>query len=71
MLNKEEMLADVASEIGIDLAELRMDVPLEDQGLDSLRLVTLVEQWRARGHEVDFFRVLGLSTLAEWEKELL
>ena len=45
---------------------LTPDTNLADAGLDSLRLIMLVEKWRAEGVTVDFQDILTRATLAEW-----
>lgn len=69
-LDKQRITADIAEGIGIEPSEVDPTTPLADQGLDSLRAVMVVENWRADGHEVDFNELMTLSTLDEWVKAL-
>jgi aryl carrier-like protein len=48
-LTEERMRADVAELLACDPAEIDADEDLLDRGLDSIRLMTLVERWRAAG----------------------
>lgn len=43
---------------------------LEDQGLDSVRMVDIVSLLRAEGFEVDFADLIDDSTLANWKNVL-
>jgi aryl carrier-like protein len=57
-----------------DLAELLHQRPEEvdlaenplHAGLDSLRIVTLVERWRAAGAEVSFVELAERTSFAQW-----
>ncbi|WP_309116665.1 phosphopantetheine-binding protein [Saccharothrix sp.] len=63
-----------AATIRADVAELLHRDPAENfdaedlfaAGLDSVRLMTLVERWREAGAEVDFVRLAERPTLGEW-----
>ncbi|MFE5947234.1 phosphopantetheine-binding protein [Streptomyces sp. NPDC056480] len=57
---------DVAAVLGVIPTAVAEDVPLHEQGLDSIRLMTLVEQWRARGAAVTFADLAERPTLNEW-----
>lgn len=48
-LPPDRIRADVAELLGCDPAEIAPDDNLRDLGLDSVRLMTLVERWRAEG----------------------
>lgn len=69
-LTAERLRNDTAGILGIDAAHLRTDQALTDQGLDSLRLMTLVESWRAKGAQVEFHQLFILPTLDDWIAEL-
>lgn len=69
-LSTERLHQDTAEILGVSTTQLRTDLPLTDQGLDSLRLMTLVESWRAEGAQVEFHQLFGLSTLDDWFTEL-
>ncbi|KJJ40982.1 Isochorismatase [Bacillus subtilis] len=60
------------------IAELLQETPeditdqedLLDRGLDSVRIMTLVEQWRREGAEVTFVELAERPTIEEWQKLL-
>ncbi|MFD7131635.1 phosphopantetheine-binding protein [Streptomyces sp. NPDC059894] len=59
-LSPDRIRADVAELLGCEPAEIAPDENLRDLGLDSVRLMTLVERWRAGGADT-----LELPDLAE------
>ncbi|UGT45483.1 phosphopantetheine-binding protein [Nocardia yamanashiensis] len=62
---------DVATALGVDPAELTLDTDLLDAGLDSVRIMSLVEKWRAAGHEhIDFPTLAGDPVLRSWLEAL-
>jgi len=65
-LTLERMRADVAEMLMVATDEVDLDEPVIDQGLDSIRLMELVERWRATGVEVSFVALAERPTLAEW-----
>ncbi|MFB7867568.1 phosphopantetheine-binding protein [Streptomyces sp. NPDC056069] len=65
-LSLGKLRLDVAAVLGVRPTAVAVDVPLHDQGLDSIRLMTLVEQWRARGAAVTFADLAERPTLNEW-----
>ncbi|AXB42809.1 phosphopantetheine-binding protein [Amycolatopsis albispora] len=48
-LTADQVRADVAGLLGCDEAELTPDADLLDLGLDSIRIMGLIERWRAAG----------------------
>ncbi|MEV6522219.1 phosphopantetheine-binding protein [Longispora sp. NPDC051575] len=46
------------------------DESLIDAGLDSIRLMSLMEVWRADGHHVTFLDLADQPTLAGWARLL-
>ncbi|PRQ12382.1 isochorismatase [Corynebacterium sp. 13CS0277] len=64
-MTPHELRSSVTSILGVD--DIDPTIPLTDQGLDSVRLITLVETWREQGTEVDFFTIASLPTLNDWE----
>ncbi|WP_367128669.1 phosphopantetheine-binding protein [Saccharothrix sp. HUAS TT1] len=48
-LTADRIRADVADLLGCDPAEVADDADLLDLGLDSMRIMSLVERWRAAG----------------------
>lgn len=55
--SREAVVADVAGVVGADPADLLLDDDLTDHGLDSVRLMTLLERWRTAGWHVEFATV--------------
>ncbi|MFG1923177.1 phosphopantetheine-binding protein [Cryptosporangium sp. NPDC048952] len=66
-LTTEQLIADVADVLYLDPAEVDYDVSLSDQGMDSVRLMELVERWRSAGVEqIDFITLAEDSRLGHW-----
>ena len=65
-MTETKIITDVAESLGVAPDTLTTDTNLADAGLDSLRLIMLVEKWRAEGVTVDFQDILTRATLAEW-----
>lgn len=59
-LTLEQLRSDVADCLGEDPADIPFDENLVDYGLDSVRIMTLLERWR-REHGVE----AGFADLAE------
>ena len=66
MLDRTTVLADTARILDIDVDELDPSASLVDQGLDSVRLMALVEQWRSAGIEVAFGDLASAPDLQRW-----
>ncbi|MFD7658827.1 phosphopantetheine-binding protein [Actinosynnema sp. NPDC059797] len=63
----ERVRADVADLLGIEPAELDADADLLDLGLDSMRIMSLVERWRAAGATgLEFADLAEDPRLARW-----
>lgn len=65
-LTLDRLRLDVAAVLGLPAEAVAVDVPLPEQGLDSIRLMTLAEQWRARGAAVTFADLAERPTLTAW-----
>ncbi|WP_336085073.1 phosphopantetheine-binding protein [Nocardia sp. SSK8] len=66
-MTDEQVIGDVAAVLGVDPAELATDTDLLDAGLDSVRIMSLVEKWRSAGHEdIDFPTLAGDPVLGSW-----
>ncbi|MFR9728259.1 phosphopantetheine-binding protein [Saccharopolyspora sp. MS10] len=65
-LTLRDVRADVAELLYEDPSELTDEEDLLDWGLDSVRIMSLVERWRARGVEITFADLAERTTLAEW-----
>ncbi|MFF0273318.1 phosphopantetheine-binding protein [Streptomyces sp. NPDC004330] len=63
---RERLTRDVADVLYVDPAEIEPDESLVEQGLDSIRLMTLVEGWRADGAGIGFVELAERPTLNAW-----
>lgn len=70
-LTLHQILADVADCLGEDLADIPVDENLVDYGLDSVRIMTLLEGWR-RDHGVtaDFADLAEKPAVEAWAELL-
>ncbi|MFD7098850.1 phosphopantetheine-binding protein [Streptomyces xanthophaeus] len=66
----DRLVRDVADVLYAEPAEVLVDESLLDQGLDSIRLMTLVERWRAEGAHVTFVDLAERPTLRAWAELL-
>ena len=72
-LTLERIRADVAEVLYLTPGEIEDDTHLIDQGLDSVRLMTLVERWRADGADIEFVDLADLAaepTVMRWSRLL-
>lgn len=70
-MTEAEVIADVATALGADPAELSADTDLLDAGLDSVRIMSLVEKWRSAGYaHIDFPSLAGDPVLGSWTELL-
>lgn len=65
-LSSHQVRADVAELLQVSLMELGEDENLLERGMDSIRLMSLVERWRNAGAEVTFVDLAERPTLTEW-----
>ncbi|MBB5953733.1 aryl carrier-like protein [Saccharothrix tamanrassetensis] len=66
-LSADQVRADVADLLGCDPAELAPDADLLDLGLDSVRIMGLVERWRAAGAtRLEFADLAEQPELGHW-----
>ncbi|RFS82988.1 isochorismatase [Actinomadura spongiicola] len=65
-LTPDRIRADVAEVLGVAPGDVADDVPVIDQGMDSIRLMTLVERWRAEGADIDLMDLAEQPTVARW-----
>lgn len=65
-LTLQQMRADIAALLHEDPEEVLLDDNLMDLGLDSLRVMSLLERWARQGVELDFSRIAERVTLAGW-----
>jgi bifunctional isochorismate lyase/aryl carrier protein len=69
-LTSELLRSYVADALGADAATLRDDEPLPEQGLDSIRLMAVVERLRAIGADITFTDLAEAPTLRQWANRL-
>ncbi|MFJ5631441.1 phosphopantetheine-binding protein [Streptomyces goshikiensis] len=65
-LTLDRLIQDVADVLYAEPGDISPDEDLLDQGLDSIRLMTLVERWRAEGARISFVDLAERPTLREW-----
>jgi aryl carrier-like protein len=66
-LSTEQLIADVADVLFLEPAEIDYELSLRDQGMDSVRLMDLVERWRTAGVDrIDFITLAEDSRLGHW-----
>lgn len=65
-LTEKAVRADIAELLHLLTDEVADDDNLFEYGLDSIRLLTLLERWRAHGVEVSFVELAEQPTLAHW-----
>lgn len=66
-VDRVTVIADIAAALGVEPGELTEDTNLFDAGLDSVRLMQLVEKWRTAGApEADFVTLAADPVLGLW-----
>jgi bifunctional isochorismate lyase/aryl carrier protein len=65
-LTLEGFRADLAEFLYQQPHELDLDESPLDAGLDSLRIVTLIERWREAGVDVTFVELAESTSFAQW-----
>ncbi|MFR9749935.1 phosphopantetheine-binding protein [Nocardia sp. 004] len=69
-LSRQHVITDIADVLYADPTELHPDTDLTDLGLDSIRLTTLVERWRAAGTRITFADLAEEPVLGLWLEQL-
>ena len=62
----DEVRSDIAEQLYLTPEEVSASEDLFADGLDSVRLLGLVERWRDRGAEITFADLAERPTLAAW-----
>ncbi|GAB05494.1 isochorismatase [Gordonia amarae] len=71
VLTRDQIVGDIAEVLEIAPGELEDDTNVLDMGLDSVRLMSLIERWRAQGaHRADVVILAGDPTIGAWVREL-
>ncbi|MEU4048228.1 phosphopantetheine-binding protein [Streptomyces olivaceus] len=58
--------ADLAECLFLDPGEVDLEGSPLDSGLDSLRIVTLLERWQAAGADISFVDLAERTSFAQW-----
>ncbi|WP_424889139.1 phosphopantetheine-binding protein [Streptomyces sp. XH2] len=70
-LSLDSVRLDVAAVLGEEPGDVSVDENLQDLGLDSIRVMTLVERWRAAGTAVEFAELIEATpTIRGWHAHL-
>lgn len=65
-ITEERVRADIAAVLGEPMQQIGVHENLLERGVDSIRLMSLMETWRADGAEVDFAVLVESPTVADW-----
>lgn len=65
-LTADELLREVAAILELPVSEVTAEDDLIDLGMDSVRLMTLVQRWQDRGVAVEFADLAERTELAAW-----
>ncbi|WP_030768529.1 MULTISPECIES: phosphopantetheine-binding protein [unclassified Streptomyces] len=66
----DRLVHDVADVLYTEPSDVSLEEDLLDQGLDSIRLMSLVEKWRAEGARISFVDLAERPTLRQWAELL-
>lgn len=70
-LTEEQIVADIAEILQLPESEIDTDTNVFDLGLDSVRLMTLIERWRAAGAvRADLVDLAADPVVASWVRLL-
>ncbi|NDZ96396.1 isochorismatase [Streptomyces sp. SID6673] len=70
-LSREGIIGDIAEILQIPVEEIGDDTNVLDIGLDSIRLMSLVERWRAAGAvKADLVALASDPIVGTWVREL-
>ncbi|WP_020495871.1 phosphopantetheine-binding protein [Sciscionella marina] len=70
-LSAEQLRAQVLDTLGLGTEEVGDTDDLLELGLDSIRLMSLVERWRADGADIGFVELTEDPTIAAWQRKLV
>lgn len=65
-LTRDRVLDELTEMLGTDARALAESQNMRDAGIDSIRIMSLVEQWQAVGARIDFLDLVERPTLGEW-----
>lgn len=63
---QDELRADVARLLEVNVDAITVHTSLFDIGLDSVRLMTLLEEWRGKGYVADLIELADVPTIEAW-----
>lgn len=67
MITRETVIGDIAAALDRPIDAVGDELNLLDEGLDSIRIMGLVERWRSAGAaEVDFPTLAADPTVGHW-----
>ncbi|OZF08444.1 phosphopantetheine-binding protein [Rhodococcoides fascians] len=67
IVSEAQALSDIADILYIEVSDLDIDVDLRDQGMDSVRIMELVQRWRSAGiADVDFISLAEDQRIEHW-----
>ncbi|MFW0794706.1 phosphopantetheine-binding protein [Gordonia sp. CPCC 205515] len=70
-LTRDRIIGDIAEILQVDSSEIADDTNVLDFGLDSVRLMSLIERWRAAGAEkADLVALASDPVVGAWVREL-
>ncbi len=67
---EQQVRSDIADVLEIDVTELEDGIRLDDLGMDSVRIMELLDRWRRAGADVDFMVLAEDPHLEHWLKVL-
>jgi bifunctional isochorismate lyase / aryl carrier protein len=67
-LTRSQLRSDIAELLDVPPEQLVDDKHLVEQGMDSIRLMTLVERWRQHRADIDFITLAEDPTVERWSK---
>ncbi|RAY16752.1 acyl carrier protein [Actinomadura craniellae] len=66
-ITDDQALADIADLLYLEPGDLDHEADLRDQGMDSVRVMELVEKWRAAGlMEIDYIMLAEDQRVTHW-----
>jgi aryl carrier-like protein len=70
-LTREQIIGDIAEILQVPAAEIGDETNVLDVGLDSVRLMSLIERWRAAGAvKADLVALASDPVVGSWVREL-
>ncbi|MFW0790734.1 phosphopantetheine-binding protein [Gordonia sp. CPCC 205333] len=71
VLTREQIIGDLAEILQVSPTEIGDDTNVLDYGLDSVRLMALIEKWRAAGAlKADLVALASDPVVGAWVREL-